>query len=213
MIKAIIFDYDGVIVDSFPTVHKVYQIMCEKLGKKCPKTLPEFKEMYGKTSRVFMQRAGFTAEEMQKADAIYLEEVKKKETPFFPAIKEVIQQLSEKYLLFVLSSCPQEDLDLKLNRKGLAHFFVEVIGSTKLGPMKKVPALIELFERHHFKSDEVIMIGDRINDYEDAMGAGIKHIILVEYGWGYNKDEIPKHTQKVKVEKPEDLLTVIASIL
>ena len=39
MIKVIIFDYDGVIVDSLQKVHEVYMTICDKLGKECPRDL------------------------------------------------------------------------------------------------------------------------------------------------------------------------------
>ena len=43
MIKLIIFDYDGVIVDSFVNVHLVYKIICKKLGKQYPEDFKDFK--------------------------------------------------------------------------------------------------------------------------------------------------------------------------
>ena len=46
-IKAIIFDYDGVIVDSFPSVFEVYKIIAAECGGHIPKDLEEFRELYG----------------------------------------------------------------------------------------------------------------------------------------------------------------------
>ncbi len=213
MIKAVIFDYDGVIVDSFPTVHKVYQIMCGRIGKKCPSELAEFRKVYGRNSREFMRNLQFTPQEIMKADQIYVKEILKKDTPFFPGIKGIIEKLSEKYALFLITSSPQEDVELKLQKKGLAGLFIEIIGSTKNGPLKKVPEIEGLLLRHNLTNDEVMIIGDRINDYDDARKAGISKIILVEYGWGYDQTRIPNHIRKIKVEKPKDILKAIASIL
>ena len=63
MIKLIIFDYDGVIVDSFLNVHKVYQIACQKLGKQCPSNLDEFRKIYGHNSIEAKKNLGFNKEE------------------------------------------------------------------------------------------------------------------------------------------------------
>ncbi len=47
-IKCIIFDYDGVIVDSFDSMHAVYQILCKELGYNCPTDREIFRKMYGR---------------------------------------------------------------------------------------------------------------------------------------------------------------------
>lgn len=211
MIKAIVFDYDGVIVDSFPTVHKVYQIMCKKLGKKCPPTLAGFREQYGRSSREFMRKGSFTPAEIESADKVYLQEILKQDAPFFPGIKKIVEKLSQDYLLFLLSASPQEDVELKLKSKGMEKYFTEIIGSRKNGPIKKVPELKALLRKQNLMPEEVIMIGDRINDYEDARGAEIINIILVEYGWGYDRKKIPEHRQKVAVNKPKEILDAIKS--
>ena len=209
MIKAIIFDYDGVIVDSFPTVHKVYQIMCKKIGKSCPATLVGFREQYGRSSREFMRKGNFTSEEIERADQMYLQEILKRDAPFFPGIKRVVEKLAQNYVLFLISASPQEDVELKLKRNKLDNHFMEIIGSRKNGPIKKVPELLSLLIKNNLKPDEVVMIGDRINDYEDARGAKIRNILLVEYGWGYDRNKIPEHRQKINVKSPNDLLKAI----
>jgi phosphoglycolate phosphatase len=56
-------------------------------------------------------------------------------------------------------------------------------------------------------SDSVLLIGDRLIDYHEAEEAGIKNIILVEYGWGYDRSKIPK--QEVPVNEPKDLLRAV----
>ena len=147
MIKAIIFDYDGVMVDSFPTVHKVYQIMCKKIGKSCPATFPRFREQYGRSSREFMRRGNFTSEEIEKADQMNHQEILKQDAPFFPGIKKVVEKLSKDYLLLLISASPQKDVELKLKRKGMRIYFAEIIGSKKKGPIKKVPELKALLRK------------------------------------------------------------------
>lgn len=212
MIKAIIFDYDGVIVDSFPAVHKTYQAICKKLGKKCPSSLAQFRKTYGKRSKECMHNLGFDTQEVDKANHLYVEEIGKEDTPLFSGILEVIKKLCKEYPLFLISASPRTEIVQKLKNADLNHYFTEIIAGT-IGSMEKVPELRKLLKRQGLKPDEALMIGDRINDYEDAINVGIKKIILVEYGWGYDKKAIPEHTQKVKVEKPKDILKAIKSVL
>ena len=63
------------------------------------------------------------------------------------------------------------------------------------------------------KTSEVILVGDRVVDYRLAQKAGIQNLILVEYGWGYDKKLTPNYKPKVIVNKPQDLLKAIARIV
>ena len=79
MVKLIIFDYAGVIVDSFPNVHAVYQIICNKLGRSCSENLEDFKKVYGHSSSGYYSQLGFSEEERIKGNVIFKEEILKKD--------------------------------------------------------------------------------------------------------------------------------------
>lgn len=209
MIELIIFDYDGVIVDSFSTVHKVYQSICLKLGKKCPASMAKFRKIYGSNSRSLMKNLGFTPEEIKRADIFYKEKIVNYKPNFFPRIAEVIKQLSQNYKLILVSSNLHNEVTSKLKKLNVFELF-DSIHAGKIGPMKKPDVLVTIMKKHHADPKNVVMIGDRMNDYYDARKAGIKNIILVEYGWGYDKNKVP--SQKMVVDKPSDLLEAINRI-
>lgn len=211
MIKVIIFDYDGVIVDSFPAVHAVYQRISKKLGKKCPETLDGFKKIYAAHSTGLMTNLGFTQEEVKKANDMYQVEILKEQPPFFPGIKEIIESLHAKHRLILVSSSPKPEVTAKLKKLGIINCFERIIAGETPGSMKKIPALKALLSDLNMDLDEIVMIGDRLYDHNDAKAVGIK-LILVEYGWGYDRSKIPDHKQNVVVNKPSDLIKAIAAI-
>ena len=47
MIKAVIFDYDGVIVDTLPAVFEVYKVICRRFGVREPRDIEEYRSLYG----------------------------------------------------------------------------------------------------------------------------------------------------------------------
>ena len=211
MIKAIIFDYDGVIVDSFQSLHEVYKIICKELGKKCHEDIKEFQKLYGYTSKELKKNLGISEDEDKKANIIYNREIIKKDHTTFDGIKEVINELKKDYNLILISASPRKEVMHKLEKYNLSDKFDLVFASDNLGPMRKVKAIAEAFKKMNLKSDEVIMIGDRTVDYNEGIKAGLKsnHIILVEYGWGYDKDKIK---QKFLVKKPSDLIEAVKII-
>ena len=108
MIKAIIFDYDGVILDSFHSLHEVYKIMCKELGKKCPEDIEEFKKLYGYTSKELKKNLGISeGDEDMKSNIIYNREIIKKDHSLFEGMREVINKLKESHKLILIhtSAC------------------------------------------------------------------------------------------------------------
>src|SRR3989344_1670866 len=202
MIKTIIFDYDGVIVDSFPSVHKTYLIICKQLGKKCPTDFEKFKEIYGYGSKELMNNLSIYGEEVDKANYIYRQEIIKTNSPIFEGIKEVIVKLSESYNLVLISSSPREEVMHKLEKYGLSKKFNLIFASDSGGAMRKVEAIQEAIKRLGADPKEVIMIGDRVVDFNEGVEAGLSenNIMIVDYGWGYDKDKVPK--QKTLIKKP-----------
>ena len=57
------------------------------------------------------------------------------------------------------------------------------------------------------------MIGDRNIDFDKGVEAGLlaENIILVEYGWGYDRSKM-ENNQKFMVNKPSDLIPAIKYI-
>ena len=208
MKKAIIFDYDGVLVDSFPSVHKAYLKICEKLNKKCPSDLEDFKKIYGYSSKDLMKNLDISGNDVDKANLIYKREIVKIDSPLFNGIKEVVEKLSKKHSLVLISSSPREEVMQKLDRGGLSNKFKLIFASDKLGPMGKSAAIEKTIEELNLNPEEIIMIGDRTIDYDEGFSAGIpsENIIIVDYGWGYDKEKIPR---QVFIKRPLDLLKTI----
>jgi HAD superfamily hydrolase (TIGR01549 family) len=210
MIKAIIFDYDGVIVDSFPVVYSVYKTVMNEIGKECPATIEEFRKAYGYNSAELAQNLGLSDEDKVQVEKIFKQEILKKQPELFTGISEVLDELHKKYKLVVISTNHKEEVMQKLENYGITKYFDVIIGTrTPQGRMPKTQAMTDVMKELGVTQDEIIMIGDRDVDHDDSAAAGLKHIVLVEYGWGYTRDKYP---QKVIVEKPLDIIKAVQAI-
>jgi phosphoglycolate phosphatase len=155
---------------------------------------------------------GLSKEEIDQTNLIYKKEIVKKDPSIFEGIKEVIDSLSKEYELILLSSNIKEEVIQKLTKFHLIDKFKLIFASDIVGPLKKSQAIPEILEKTGSTPEEIAMIADRNIDYDIGVRSGLKseNIIIVEYGWGYDKDKIPK--QNVIINKPEDLLGAIDAI-
>ncbi len=207
MIKIIIFDYDGVIIDSFPNVHSVYQIICQKLGKSCPDNLEDFKKVYGHSSSECYSQLNFSEEERIKGNRIFKEEILKKDAKPFEGVIEVLKELHKNYKLAVISSNYKEEVKQKLEKFGLLKLFDFILArESHVGRFVKTESIKKIMANLAIKSKGVLLIGDRNVDFIEGSKAGLSNILLVDYGWGYDLEEIPEYKQKVLVKNPNDLL-------
>ncbi len=212
MIKTIIFDYDGVIVDSFICIFEVYKVICKELGKKCPDTFEGFRKVYGKSQFECFHNLKFDPKDSEKIEIIFKREILKQKPEMFKGIPETLQKLKERYKLILLTATYRDEAVQKLEKFDLMKYFSQVIGVQHPTdpPLKKSEKVKQLLKEQSLAAEEVVMIGDRDIDYEAAKMAGITNIILVEYGWGYHKETLPH--QKVTVNKPLDLLEAVKAI-
>jgi len=207
MIKLIIFDYDGVIVDSFANVHAVYKLICKKLGKKCPAKLADFKKVYGHSSHECYNNLGFSEEERIKGNLIFKEEILKKEQKPFEGISEVLKKLHKNYQLALVSSSYKVEVEQRLKELGLSKLFNFIRARQgHVRRFQKSRSIKIVIIHFAIKPNEILLVGDRNVDFIAGSKAGLKNILLVEYGWGYDAKEIPEYQQKALVKSPKDIL-------
>jgi HAD superfamily hydrolase (TIGR01549 family) len=82
--------------------------------------------------------------------------------------REALQTLAAQLPLFVASGTPQAELDLIVERRGLRDHFREVWGT----PTEKPVILRDLMSRFGLAADELLFIGDGLSDYKAAHAVG-----------------------------------------
>lgn len=208
MLKTIIFDYDGVIVDSFISVFEVYQKICARFNLACPATLEDFRKVYGYSYKDLQKNLGIRSEDADEVGKIFKAEIVQKKHGVFPGIVDVIKELSKSYKIFVVSAAFPEEILRRIDEFGLNGVFENIYCCNNTG-VKKNELMTNMIKEYGYSVDEVVAIGDRAIDYDAAHMAGIpdKNLIMVNYGWGLDKNAIG---QARIAETPHEILQLIA---
>jgi phosphoglycolate phosphatase-like HAD superfamily hydrolase len=173
-IKTIIFDFDGVILESAD----IKTVAFLELFNHRPDLQPAILQYhldnlgvsrYDKFAWIYTDLLGrpFTTEIRDQLgrdfSAIVLEKVLT--CPFVPGAYEALQCLSARMPLFVASGTPQDELDLIVERRNLKGYFTEVWGT----PRKKPDIIRDILERYNFAPHEALFVGDGSSDYKAAV--------------------------------------------
>lgn len=178
-LKCLVFDCDGVLLDSVPVKTRAFARLAEPYGAEARDRLVMFHTVNGGMSRFrkfewfFHEILGreITAGESRawgdKFAEYALDEVRKCE--MIPGALETLKEWQGKLPMYVCSGAPREELELILSERGLASCFRGIYGS----PPAKAQLLAQIIsEQPLITSDEVLMIGDSITDLDAAEQTG-----------------------------------------
>ncbi len=98
----------------------------------------------------------------------------------FPETIEILERLSQKYKLVLLSNTAEKEGKEVIERFGLKKYFDEIILSGSVGLAKPDPRIFELvLEKMNVKPEQVLMVGDNLNtDIIPARNLGMKGILV-----------------------------------
>src|SRR6185369_9082895 len=118
--KMVIFDFDGVIVDTWWLTHKT--------SKKAFPAMTEELHRSGFEGNIYEWEKTLT--HLEKKDIDYFEEfIKETHLVEFFDVKDAITSLSETHLLCIVSSSPTNIIEGFLEREGLRGHFQDILGA------------------------------------------------------------------------------------
>ncbi|MBU0668430.1 HAD family phosphatase [Patescibacteria group bacterium] len=180
MIKVIIFDLDGLLVDSQPLQYKAYNHVFSRYG--FPLSKEDWKEwiQHSYSAGRWIRKRGLQLDPdvIRAEKKVIYDELIEKELELKPGAGQVISKLGEKYRLCVASSSRIESINLVLKKFKLAEKFQEVISDTEMDRGKPFPDIfLEAADRMGVKPNECLVIEDSIAGLKAAKAAGMKCII------------------------------------
>ncbi len=189
-IKTIIFDFDGVILDSMDTRDKGFYEIFKNYPTNKVDELIVYHRHNGGLSR-FHKIKYFYNEILgkditQKQVSSYAEQftqVMRKELVntdlLIQETVDFIIKTHKEYELYIASGSEQNELRYLCKEFGIAKYFREILGS----PTSKDEIVNKIIEETNSNLNDIVLIGDSVNDYTAAQ---VNHIKF----YGYNNEKI-----------------------
>lgn len=177
-IDVIVFDFDGVILDSVEIKTRTFGELFKDYGPEAVKYVTSYHERHGGVSRYVKFRHYYdkllgreiTDEEMRELDRRFnetaLEQLSK--TPLLPGVRDFIEYAYGKWPLYVASGAPNKELAYLLELFAISDYFKGVYGS----PPPKSENLATIIARESADPAKVLMVGDSGTDLAAAEDNG-----------------------------------------
>lgn len=195
--EAIIFDFDGVVVESGEIKTQAFANLYREHGETIMAEVARYHVLHGGMSRYekfryfqhhLLAKPPLTAEEERNLDTRFSELVVEAviASEAVAGAAELIRREAERIPLFVASGTPEAELNTIVARRGLARYFTAVRGS----PAPKQKLIADILSAHALVAERVLMIGDALIDYQSAQVNKVSFIGRVRPG---DKNPFPEH--------------------
>lgn len=203
--KAIIFDMDGVLVNTEPLHYKCWKEVVKEDGidlefnvyKACigatrDVLLDILKDHYGK---VYAD----PDEVMERMKQKKLEVIADEGLPMLDGVREAVEYLHGKgYHLAVASSLPIESIEMNLKTIGIRQYFDSITSGLEVKYSKPAPDIfLCAMEKLHLTAPECLVIEDSTNGGKAARAAGMKCV------WYHNPDSGDQNIPQAEFEIEE----------
>ncbi len=204
----IIFDYDGVLADTFDDLLRFGQEACNKLGVKHLVTkndIHDLEEMsfasFGRACEV----PEHLVDEFVKICLNFIAE-KKSPPPIFKGLSDVIRDLSVDHRIAVVTTNSSQNVHAFLVKHGLESLVDAVYGVDSPGSKAHK---ISIARNRLLENEEgsVFMVGDSLSDVLAAKEASVASVAVT---WGHQSlEKILRGDPDYVVSSPHDLIEVL----
>jgi HAD superfamily hydrolase (TIGR01509 family) len=184
-IKALLFDWDGVVIDSASLHCRSWEILSQELGKSLPSN--HLEAGFGKRNETIIPEIlGWTNDPSQinlwgkRKEQLYRQLGKKEGITLIPGVKEFLEQANKQsFRLCVGTSTEKKNVLLAMNQHGLEKFFHGIIASEDVTHGKPNPEVfLKGASKLACKPCECVVLEDSPHGILAAQKAKMKTIAL-----------------------------------
>ncbi len=182
MIKVIILDFDGVIVESLNIKTEAFRELFSGYPRYLERIMSYHFEnisvsRYVKFEHIYNRILGESydkekAEETGKRFSVLVRQ-RIIECPWVGGAEEFLKHFSLILPLYITSATPQQELETILHARGLLEYFKGVYGTP---PWEKYDAMQKIMLHEKVTPQEIVYIGDSLEDFKVAQRAGVHFV-------------------------------------
>ena len=181
-IKAIIFDFDGVLAESVDIKTRAFVELYKQHGQEIVDKVITYHLENGGISRFEKFRyyhtilLGITIsaeEELELGNRFSaLVEDMVINCPWVPGAREFLNKFYKQIDFHVASGTPDSELLKIIKGRNMSHYFLSINGSRR----KKGEIILDILKKYNYDPGRVYMVGDALYDYEVAMETNIRFV-------------------------------------
>lgn len=200
----LIFDFDGVIVDSLSVYRHACQHAMAQQNEYRQLSDNPFATLSPVTFAALAKQLQLNVTQFVDDVATYMHTHALK-LPFFAGIKPTLNELAKKHTLCVVSAGHSELIHQQLRYQDMSHCFSQVLGGNHTGD--KTQKMVQLHTQYDLNS---IVIGDTKSDIQAAQQANLPSI-AVTWGW-HSQQQLIATNPTVIIHSPCEITQAITSI-
>lgn len=206
MIKIVIFDFDGTLVDTFDLIFDITNRLSVEFGYKQTKKeeIPHIEKL---SPLQLINQSGISIFKvpflLRKIRTEFHKEIEK--VNLFAGIKETLLSLKNQgFQLGIITSNGEENVSTILQKYDLLIFDFMASGTTLFGKHKIIRKYLK---SQKIQPEEIVYVGDETRDINSAKKAKVK---VIGVTWGFNsRDALSEYQPDALVDKPQELMEVI----
>ena len=196
-VLGVLFDWDGVLLDSLGATMNVYNRIISKMGMK-PLSREKFLELQSPNWYGFYSKLGIPKVKWKEMDDNWMRLYKEEEPSLHPdAVKCLAALKKSGFRLALVSNGSKDRVEGELGRFALRPFFDAVCCGERKEELKPSPVLLERALRElGLQSRSAVYVGDSPADIEASKNAGILSVALARG---------PIEAERLQRQKPDYL--------
>lgn len=177
-LRAVVFDWDGTLLDSYHADATAYQEMFRTLGIAWG--IAELEKHYSPNWHRVYRAAGIPRRRWAEADRLWREAYAHLRPALMPGTRRVLRHLARNYVLGLVTSGNRARVRGQLRKFGLAQVFRAAVFAEDALQKKPHPVALKLaLARLRLKPEECAYVGDSPEDMEMARRAGVQAVAVL----------------------------------
>lgn len=200
----LLFDFDGVLVDSLDLYADAVARCLERIGTPIVKSKEDYLSLFDGNFYESMAARGVDLARYAEAAREILPRIDYGAMKPYDGLIPVLAALAKDHILAVISSNGYRTIRTMLDRFGFAPYFRELLGADFR--FSKKEKIVYLLEKYGIPGVQTFYIGDTAGDIREARAAGVRSV-AVSWGW-HSRERLAAAQPDFLVDTPRELLTV-----